>query len=127
MPHIPHRGLLNLMPRSLPPVLAISIGSSKWQSFALCDLASIKRESGDFSGAAEDASESQRVAKIAGDPNAEASALHAEALCWLSLGSDSRCIANQNPTQNSVHLKGRPISLSATHQSSRGNDCQEAP
>jgi hypothetical protein len=69
------------------------MGSSAQQSWALCLLALIKKDSGDFSGAKDDASESQRVAKIAGNLLTETFALYAEACSWLYLGSYGCCIS----------------------------------
>jgi hypothetical protein len=63
------------------------------QSQALQLLAWIKNRSGDLSGAKESAAESQRVAKIAGNPFLEACALRAEAVSWHILGSYSCCIS----------------------------------
>jgi tetratricopeptide (TPR) repeat protein len=73
--------------------LAISVGSMSRQSKALRKLAWIKRGSGDFSGAKEDASESQRVARLAGNLYDESSALLLEADCWQNLGNYARCIS----------------------------------
>jgi tetratricopeptide (TPR) repeat protein len=82
---------------------AESIGSSKRQSLALCELAWIKRDSGDFLGAKEDASESQRATKIVGNLFADANALRAEAICWYELGSYSSC---RSLLDRAVHLLG---------------------
>jgi hypothetical protein len=57
------------------------------RSKALFLLARIKIQSGEFPGAKEDAFESQRVAKIAGNLYIEASALHVEAIGWQHIGS----------------------------------------
>jgi tetratricopeptide (TPR) repeat protein len=73
--------------------LATSIGSAKRQSQTLQQLAWIKIDSGDFPGAKEDASESQKAAKIAGNLQVEATALYVEAICWQYLGSYSHCIS----------------------------------
>jgi hypothetical protein len=67
--------------------LAISIGSTRRQCLALQRAALIKRGSGDFSGAKEDASQSQRVAMIDGNLYNEAVAFWIEAICWRSLGN----------------------------------------
>ncbi|KAJ6583437.1 hypothetical protein DFH09DRAFT_1275203 [Mycena vulgaris] len=73
--------------------LAISAGSLGRQSRALGQLARIKIYTGDFLGAKEAASKSQRVAKITGNVYIEASALQAEATCWQFFGSYSHCIS----------------------------------
>jgi tetratricopeptide (TPR) repeat protein len=73
--------------------VAISIGSTKRQSLALYQSALIKTNSGDFSGAKEDASESQRVAKITGNLYIEACALWVEAISWQWLGNYGHSIS----------------------------------
>jgi tetratricopeptide (TPR) repeat protein len=65
----------------------------KRQSLALYVSAMIKRDSGDFSGAKEDASESQRVARIAGNLYVEAAALWIEAVSWQRLGNYGHSIS----------------------------------
>jgi tetratricopeptide (TPR) repeat protein len=71
----------------------MSIGNSKRQSIALCRLASLKRGSGDFSGAQKDSFEAQRAARLAGNIYLEAHALDAEASCWVVLGSYDHCMS----------------------------------
>jgi tetratricopeptide (TPR) repeat protein len=73
--------------------LAISIGSLDRQSKALVRLALLKMDSGDFPGAREVASESQRAAKIAGNLLIEASAFRIEGICWQYLGNYSHCLS----------------------------------
>jgi tetratricopeptide (TPR) repeat protein len=73
--------------------LAISIGSFDGQSRALEQMALIKRDSGDFSEAIEDALKSQGAAKIAGNLYIEASALLVEAACRQYFGSYSYCLS----------------------------------
>jgi tetratricopeptide (TPR) repeat protein len=94
-----HAAALKLCQSAL--ALAISTGNSKRQSLALYQLASIKTASGDFQGAREDASASQRAAKIAGNIYIEPRALYVEALCWLPLGSYSRCTSLSD---RAIHL-----------------------
>jgi tetratricopeptide (TPR) repeat protein len=72
--------------------LAISIGSLNKQAQILATMAWIKTKSGEFSGAKDDASKSQRAAKIVGQLLVEARALRIEAICWRNLGSYSHCI-----------------------------------
>jgi hypothetical protein len=71
--------------------LFISIGSLGRQSKALHQMALIKLDSDDFPGAIEDASKSQRAAKIAGNLHIEASGLRVEAICWQCHGIYTRC------------------------------------
>jgi tetratricopeptide (TPR) repeat protein len=73
--------------------LAISIGSVNRQSKALHQIACIKAESGDFSGAKENSSEVQRMAKITGNLYMEARAINVEAVCWQHLGGYNHCIS----------------------------------
>jgi tetratricopeptide (TPR) repeat protein len=86
--------------------LAISIGSVNRQCKALLELAQLKRNSGDFSGAKEDSSESQRVAKIAGNLYVEANALRVEAICWRYLGNYSHCISLLDRATHLLELCG---------------------
>ncbi|KAJ7466358.1 hypothetical protein FB451DRAFT_1260710 [Mycena latifolia] len=73
--------------------LGISIGSLKSQSLAFNELAVIQMNSGDFSGAQENAAKSQRAAQIAGNLYVEAAALRVEAMCWQYFGSYSYCLS----------------------------------
>jgi tetratricopeptide (TPR) repeat protein len=86
--------------------LAISIGRLDRQSEALVQLAWIKIDSGDVLGAKEDASECQRVAKLAGDLFTEARALHSEATCCLVLGCYSYCISLLDEATHLLNLCG---------------------
>jgi tetratricopeptide (TPR) repeat protein len=95
--------------------LAISIGSSKRHCSALYHLAMVKKASGDFVGATKDASESQRVAKIAGNLHTEASALAAEGSCWAHLGSYGRSISLLDRAIHLLDLCG--LSGGAAHRS----------
>jgi hypothetical protein len=80
--------------------LATSMGSPNGQAVALSSLAWIKREFGDLAGAKEAASESQRMAKIAGN-------LHIEAFSQLQLLSHPA--QHGNPSPGSVwHVWWRP-------------------
>jgi tetratricopeptide (TPR) repeat protein len=73
--------------------LAISTGSFDSQSKALEQLALIKLNSGDFSGAKEDASAAQKAAKLAGNLYLEACALRTEAIALLNLARYSPCVS----------------------------------
>jgi tetratricopeptide (TPR) repeat protein len=76
-------------------------------------LAWIKRNSGDFSGAQADASESQRVVKIAGNLYMEASALHTEAVSLQNLGSYTHSISLLDRATHLLDLCG--LSGGAVH------------
>jgi tetratricopeptide (TPR) repeat protein len=93
--------------------LAISTGSLDRQSNTLQQLAFIKTNSGDYSGATKDASESQRVAKIAGNLYIEARALRVEVICCNIFGSYSRCISLLERAIHLLDLCG--LSASALH------------
>jgi tetratricopeptide (TPR) repeat protein len=97
--------------------LAISIESSKRESMALCELAWIKAEAGDFSGAQRSACESQRAARIGGNLFEEAAALNAESACWFSLGSYSHCVSLLDRATHLLHLCG--VSGAEAHSSLR--------
>jgi tetratricopeptide (TPR) repeat protein len=71
--------------------LAISLGSPDRLSRTLQEVAWIKTQAGDFSGAQKDASEAQRLARIAGNLYIEANSLQIEAICWQTLGSYGYC------------------------------------
>jgi tetratricopeptide (TPR) repeat protein len=86
--------------------LAISTGSTKRQCQALVQLAVIKTKLGDFSGAKEDAFESQRAAKLAGNLYTQATALRAEAIIWSHFGSYSLCISLLDQAINLLDLCG---------------------
>jgi tetratricopeptide (TPR) repeat protein len=86
--------------------LAISIASTKWQSLALYMAAHIKKDFGDFSGAMEDASKSQRMAKIAGNPYQEACALCIGAVSWRWLGNYSHSISLLDRATHLMNLCG---------------------
>jgi tetratricopeptide (TPR) repeat protein len=73
--------------------LAVSTGSPKRQSQALQVSAWVKIDSGDFSGSKDDASESQRAAKITGNLYVEAGGLRIEAICWQYFGNYSHCLS----------------------------------
>jgi tetratricopeptide (TPR) repeat protein len=97
--------------------LAISIGNFDRQSKALKQLALMKIDSGDFSGAKEDASESQRASKIAGNLFTEANALRIESVCWYFLGSYSHCLPLLDRATHLLELCG--MSGGATHNDIR--------
>jgi tetratricopeptide (TPR) repeat protein len=80
-------------------------------------LAKIKTNTGDFSGAKEDASESQRVARLAGDLYTEANALHMEAICCKYLGNFRDCISMLERATHLLHLCG--MSGGAAHSNIR--------
>jgi tetratricopeptide (TPR) repeat protein len=102
--------------------LAVSIESMQWKSQALHQLARIKLASGDFSGAQESASESQRAAKIAGNLYIEASALHLEAYCWQHRGSYSYCLSLLYRAKHLLDLCG--MSSGALHSSITTNQAE---
>ncbi|KAJ7434558.1 hypothetical protein FB451DRAFT_1109905 [Mycena latifolia] len=73
--------------------LAISTGSLDRECQALTIMAWIKIYAGDLSGAIKNASESQRVARLAGRLYEEACGLRVEAICWQNLGIYGHCIS----------------------------------
>jgi tetratricopeptide (TPR) repeat protein len=86
--------------------LAISTGSMKNQPMALYQLAQIKKDAGDISGAKEDASEMQRVARITGNLYHEAGALWVGAMCWQRLGNYGHSISMLERATHLVDLYG---------------------
>jgi tetratricopeptide (TPR) repeat protein len=86
--------------------LTVSRGGSKRQAQALQELAFLKASSGDFSGAKDTASESQRAAKIAGNLTMEAAALRAEAVSCQNLGIYHRCISLLDRATHLLNLSG---------------------
>jgi tetratricopeptide (TPR) repeat protein len=86
--------------------IATSIGNMKRQSQALRLLALIKKDCGKFSEAMEHASDSQRLAKLCGDLDLEAAALHIEAYCWQYHGGYTHSISLLDRAAHLLELCG---------------------
>jgi hypothetical protein len=79
-------------------------------------------DSSDFLGAKEDASESQRVAKIVGNLYIEANTLRVEASCWQYLGNYSHCISLLDRATHLLDLCG--MSGSQVHSDIRTSQAE---
>ncbi|KAJ7464004.1 hypothetical protein FB451DRAFT_1179844 [Mycena latifolia] len=86
--------------------LSISTGNIRQQSGLLGALASIKWKTGDYSAGREHAYESQRLAKIVGNPYKEAWALRVESMCWDALGNYKHSISLLRRAQDLLRLCG---------------------
>jgi tetratricopeptide (TPR) repeat protein len=91
--------------------LARSIGNLERQSQALNELAWAKTQAGDFSRGQEAASESWRLAKIAGNLYREADGLRVEAVCLYSLGSYGPSISRLDRAAQLLDLCGMSAGL----------------
>ncbi|KAJ7821123.1 hypothetical protein B0H14DRAFT_1337019 [Mycena olivaceomarginata] len=83
--------------------LAHSTGNTKRHSNALCNLASMNEQIGDYSTAQLQAVEAQRLARISANLYAEALALNIQATCLKWFGDYSRSVST---LKRSMHLLG---------------------
>ncbi|KAJ7712645.1 P-loop containing nucleoside triphosphate hydrolase protein, partial [Mycena olivaceomarginata] len=83
--------------------LAHSTGNTKRHSVALCNLALMNQQIGDYSTAQLQAFEAQRLARISANLYAEADALKIQALCLKWFGDYSRSVST---LKRSMHLLG---------------------
>ncbi|KAJ7457755.1 hypothetical protein FB451DRAFT_1509045 [Mycena latifolia] len=86
--------------------LSISTGNIRRQSDLLGALALMKQRTGDYSAGREHAYESQRLAKIAGNPYKEAWALRVQSIYWNALGRYMLSISLAKRARELVRLCG---------------------
>jgi tetratricopeptide (TPR) repeat protein len=86
--------------------LAMLTGDTRRHSIALCSLAWIKWQLGDYSAAKLDAYESQRLARISGNFLNEASSLRIAAVCWHMLGNYRQSVSLSNRAMHLLRLCG---------------------
>ncbi|KAJ7482568.1 hypothetical protein FB451DRAFT_1442001 [Mycena latifolia] len=84
--------------------LSMSTGNTSRKADMLTQLAQIKWGTGNYLAARENASESQRLAKVEGNLFREAHALHFESICWSVLGNYNQSILSATRARDLLRL-----------------------